>query len=164
MLRQIRYALIVAVLALLASLIFIRLPLSPSEGDAEFPESQSDSSRIQIASSTIEVEVADTSEEREKGLGGREGLFPNHGMLFIFDEDGRHGFWMKDMRFALDIIWISHDGVVVHIEEDVGPETYPAAFLPRGEARYVVELPAGWVAEHMLRVGDIVRLLGPVAG
>lgn len=163
MLRQIKYAFPVAVFAILASLIFIRLPLTPSQGEAEVAESPLGSSRIQIASSTIDVEIADTSEEREKGLSGREELFLNHGMLFIFDEDGRHGFWMKDMRFALDIIWISHDGVVVHIEEDVGPETYPAAFLPRGEARYVIELRAGWVREHNLRVGDIVRLSGPAA-
>ncbi|MBI4068550.1 DUF192 domain-containing protein [Candidatus Kaiserbacteria bacterium] len=160
MLRQIRYALIVAGVVLIAALIYVDLPYySPavSNFNADNPNVYA-SSTIQLKDTVVRVEIADTPEERAMGLSGREGLAPDEGLLFVFEEDGLHAFWMKDMRFAIDIVWVSSDGAIVHIEENVTPETYPAAFAPRREARYVVELSAGYVAEHEVRVGDIVRL------
>lgn len=163
MLRQIPYALVLSAFVLLASLVYVRFPIFPQSLDTAVNDSESlqvvsASPKIQIASSTISVYLADTEEERERGLGGRAGLAEDEGMLFVFDEDGPHAFWMKDMRIALDIVWISRDGTIVHIEESVGPETYPEVFVPRSEARYVVELSGGWVDRHNVVVGDIVRL------
>ncbi|MBI4093750.1 DUF192 domain-containing protein [Candidatus Kaiserbacteria bacterium] len=158
MARQIRYALIVAALVLFASLIYVRLPFDDSLSENAPIDRTSASSTIQIADRTLWVDIADTLEERARGLSGREDVAEDEAMLFIFGEDGRHAFWMKDMRVAIDIVWISRDGVIAHIEQNVAPETYPAVFAPRSEARYVVELSAGWVGRYHVRIGDIVRL------
>lgn len=106
----------------------------------------------------IHVTVADTDVARSQGLGGRQGLAPNEGMLFVFPSDDRYSFWMKDMLFSIDILWLSSDGHVLYIQEQVSPGTYPRTFSPGTPARYVLELPAGYVAKHQVQIGDVVRL------
>lgn len=123
---------------------------------------------IQLHGQTIRVLLADTPETRQIGLGGRDRLAQDEGMLFIFPEDGTYAFWMKDMRFSIDILWLSapdrlsRDGsataTVVHIAPDVSPDTYPQDFMSTKPARYVLELPAGFVRENNVTIGDIVRL------
>ncbi len=113
---------------------------------------------VELSGRTVRVDIADTPEEKQIGLSGREGLAPDEGMLFIFPEDGIYPFWMKDMRFSIDILWISREGLIVDVKEKVSPETYPAAFIPREEARYVLELPAGWIEEYTVELGDVVEL------
>lgn len=159
MLRHIRYALIVAGAVIIVALIYVELPFTPADDNITANDSSiAASSTIQINERIIRVEIADSPSERERGLSGKEGLAEDEGMLFVFEEDGRPAFWMKDMLFAIDIVWISRDGAIVHIEENVAPETYPASFAPRSEARYVVELPAGYASKYTVRLGDIVRL------
>ncbi len=96
----------------------------------------------------ITVSVVDTPAERMQGLSGRDGLRPNEGMLFIFPEDEIYSFWMKDMRFPIDIIWLSAEGEVVGATVHVGPETYPETFSSPEPVRLVLEVPAGFVAAH----------------
>ena len=83
----------------------------------------SESSRVEIGGSIVNVAIADTPESREQGLSGRPGLAANEGMLFVFPKDGRYAFWMKDMQFAIDITWISYSKEIVDIRESVGPES-----------------------------------------
>jgi uncharacterized membrane protein (UPF0127 family) len=106
----------------------------------------------------IHVSVADTDAERQQGLGGRAGLAYDEGMLFIFDTDGRYSFWMKDMLFPIDMLWLGDDGTVVYMAQNVSPDTYPQSFTPDTSARYVLELPANYVMHHGVKVGDIVQL------
>lgn len=146
-------ALLLAACAILISLVYTDLPGMGVAHDAAVA-----SSTIHVNGRLVRVTVADTPPLRERGLGGRSGLAEDEGMLFVFSEDGRHTFWMKDMRFAIDILWVSREGSIVDIQERVSPETYPATFAPKAEATYVVELPAGYVEEHDVRIGDIVRL------
>ncbi|OGG57408.1 hypothetical protein A2853_00585 [Candidatus Kaiserbacteria bacterium RIFCSPHIGHO2_01_FULL_55_17] len=153
MARQAWYAVVVAGVVLIAALIYTDLPGFPRVRD-----DATASSTVQLKEQSIRVTVVDTPEAREMGLSGREGLAEDEGMLFVFPKDDRYAFWMKDMRFAIDILWISHDGSIVHVEENVSPESYPAVFTPRQAARYVLELPPGWVQAHEMGVGDIVRL------
>lgn len=121
--------------------------------------SLSGSSRtIRLAGQDIRVAVADTDTEREKGLGGKDGLARGEGMLFIFPTDGIYGFWMKDMLFAIDIMWLSADGTVIHIEHSVSPDSYPRSYASGSPARYVLELPAGWAKEYTVHIGDVVSL------
>ena len=77
-----------------------------------------------INDETFVVEVAQTEKERIQGLSGRNEM-PNDGMFFIFDKDGRHGIWMKDMQFPIDILWLGSDFAVVDFKENVLPNTYP---------------------------------------
>ena len=109
---------------------------------------------ISIAQTSVRVAVADTPTLRSSGLSGYRGLAGDEGMLFIFEEDGMHSFWMKDMRFPIDILWISSDGRVVFIEKEVSPETFPKSFTPATPARYVLEVEAGFVEKHGIEIGD----------
>ena len=67
------------------------------------------------------VEVADTLNEREKGLSGKQSLEINKGMLFIFEKETLSGFWMKDMNFPIDIIWIDKNMRIIGIEKSPVP-------------------------------------------
>ncbi len=113
---------------------------------------------IELDGNTVRVAVADTPDARAQGLGGRAGLAADEGMLFVFPADGKYAFWMKDMRFSLDILWLSSEGRVVSLVERVSPSTYPHDFVSDAPARYVLELPAGYVRAHAVRLGDTVRL------
>ena len=113
---------------------------------------------IQLRGQIIRVSVADTESARGQGLSGRAGLAADEGMLFVFPKDGNYAFWMKDMLFSIDILWLSSDGGVVYMAQNVSPDTYPQAFQPNVPARYVLELPEGFAKEHAVAIGDIVRL------
>ena len=115
-------------------------------------------STVALRGQTVRVSVADTPASRQRGLGGRSGLAPDEGMLFVFPQDGTYGFWMKDMSFSIDILWLSADGAVVYMAQNVSPDTYPQRFGPAEPARYVLELHAGFVIENNVTIGDIVRL------
>ena len=116
-------------------------------------------SKIKIGGVHVAVQVMDTPKMRAQGLSGREKLSEREGMLFVFSEDDRHSFWMKDMRFPIDIVWLSQSGEVVDIQHSVSPDTYPTySFAPQKVARYVLELSAGWTRRHGVGIGDRVEL------
>ena len=104
------------------------------------------------------VEVADKPAERELGLGNRDRLAPNQGMLFVFNNEDKHGFWMKNMRFSLDIIWIDANKKIADITPNVVPESYPQVFLPPQPVRYVLEVNSGYASQHSFEIGDQVDL------
>ena len=111
-----------------------------------------DDVRLQIHGHRYTLEVAATPAQREKGLGGRERLGQGRGMLFAFDGMSERCFWMKDMLFAIDIVWADATKKVVKVVPHVQPTTYPQQFCAR--ARYVVELPAGETAKAHIRAGN----------
>lgn len=107
----------------------------------------------------IRVEVADTVEKRRLGLGKRSHLRAGWGMLFIFDVRKRHSFWMKDMHFSIDIIWLDNYRIV-HIEHAVPPPllgTSPPLYTPRNPANFVLEIAAGQAKALKLDVGDSLK-------
>lgn len=105
--------------------------------------------------------LARTGEESALGLGYRDGLAPGTGMLFVYDEPSSRSFWMKGMRFCLDIIWIE-GGRVVGAAEQACPSPLGTADadLPRFRSpepvRYVLEVPGGWMDEHGIGAGASV--------
>lgn len=110
----------------------------------------------QIAGVPVSLEVVDTPTLRHQGLSGRPRLAEGIGMLFVFDTPDTYGFWMKAMRFPIDIVWLDTDKTVVHIVESAAPESFPDVFYPSTPAQYVIELPAGFVRAHMLSRGSSV--------
>lgn len=106
----------------------------------------------------VAVEVADTPAERTQGLSGRDPLPENTGLLFVFEEDGYPAIWMKDMLFAIDVLWIDKDGTIVSIAPGVTPDTYPQTFKPARAARYVLEMKAGYVEARNVQAGDITDI------
>ena len=113
--------------------------------------------RVEVGDDVFLVEIADTPEERTKGLSGRPGLAANRGMLFLFDRPDLYGFWMKDMKFSINIIWIKENRVV-GITEELEPDTNPnpKIYYPPTLVDKVLEVRAGVVRERNIRVGDEV--------
>ncbi len=122
---------------------------------ADFPSYKAQT--IEIDGTTIAVAIADTPALQELGLGDRDDLPQGEGMLFVFPVDKAYAFWMKDMRFSIDMVWISESGNITYMAQDVSPDTYPEDFIPTSPARYVLELPAGYAQSHDFQVGDAVR-------
>lgn len=113
---------------------------------------------VHIGGAEMSVSVARTLNERRRGLSGTYELPELGGKLFIFERSERHGIWMKDMNYPIDIFWIDEDEVVVHIEEDVSPKTFPKSFRPSDPAIYVLETNANFARDYSVRVGDQVDI------
>ena len=112
-----------------------------------------------IANSTIKVEIRDTDSERASGLSGRAKLPDNSGMLFIFPNSATHGFWMKDMRFALDFVWINNNRIVEltpHVLPPGETNNIPQVVTPKQPVNWVLEVPSGFIAANGLKIGDSV--------
>jgi uncharacterized membrane protein (UPF0127 family) len=110
----------------------------------------------------VAVEVVSKEDEMERGLMYRTRLDQNKGMLFVFTKDDKYSFWMQNMRFNLDILWISLDGHIVFIGKNIpacskGPCT---VYTPDKEARYVLEINSGYTTSHHWKVGDKLDLKG----
>lgn len=98
---------------------------------------------LQISGKMLKVEVAATEAAREQGLSGRAGLEAGHGMLFIFPESGLYGFWMKDMKFPIDVVWLDEDKKVIDIARNLQPSSFPQVFYPPVPVKYVLETNPG---------------------
>jgi len=117
---------------------------------------------VRIGDLTIEAEVANTPAERVPGLGGRDSLPRDAGMLFVHVDERQRTFWMRDMRFALDFVWISADRRVVELTQDVPPpppgtpDSDLPTYRPDVPVQYVLEVNAGVAAEAGIEVGNAV--------
>lgn len=108
---------------------------------------------MELGGERFTLQTAVTETERERGLGGRESLCKACAMLFVFETPGRYAFWMKDMRFSIDIIWLSHDRVVF-VAESISPD-FTGILDPPVIADRVIELSAG--AAKNVTVGEKMR-------
>lgn len=112
--------------------------------------------KIEIGDQEYSAEVVSSENEREKGLSGRNGLCENCAMLFIFPKPGKYSFWMKNMNFNLDIIWVSGKKIV-YIAKDVSSD-YPYSINPVKEADKVIEIKGGLSNKLNLRTGDEINM------
>jgi uncharacterized membrane protein (UPF0127 family) len=101
---------------------------------------------------SVQIEIFDTPELRTRGLSGRSHLQPDTGALFTYEKPDFHGIWMKEMRFAIDVLWLDSTGKIIHMVDDMQPESYPQA----EPARYILELPASAIGSYELTLGDLV--------
>lgn len=120
---------------------------------------------MRVGEVLVQASVADTLSQRIKGLSDTPYLPRGVVKLFAFGVPGSHSIWMKDMNYALDIIWADEDGTIVHIAESVSPDTYnPDAprssetFESLVDSWFVVETNAGFVSEHGIVRGDAIAL------
>mgnify|MGYP003619947820 CR=1 FL=1 len=102
----------------------------------------------------LSLERVSEPDDLAKGLSGRESMPANQGMLFVFPESSKHCFWMKDMQFPLDMIWVDANKKVVHVEADVQPDSYPNEICPPQPAVYVIEVNAGVAKKAYLTPGS----------
>lgn len=109
---------------------------------------------------TIRLSLAITGTEKEKGLGYRDSLPSDAGMLFVYQHKDRYGFWMKGMRFPLDFIWIDGTKVVglsQNIPAPANESSEPVSVAPKEPVDKVLEVNAGVIESLGIRVGDPVR-------
>lgn len=111
---------------------------------------------VTVGSTPLRVALQITPDEQEHGLSYSWHLPERAGMLFVFGESEQYSFWMKDMNYPIDMIWISEDKQIVAISENATPESYPAKFTPPIPVKYVLEVRAGWAARHDIKIGDVV--------
>jgi len=116
-----------------------------------------DTSTVTLKGQNLHVLLAKNPKQWYKGLGGRSDLGEYDGMLFLFPYYEKHAFVMRDMQFPLDIIWLA-GGTVVEIAPNVPIFPQDRPYMPRAEANAVLELPAGWVDAHGLKIGDEMGL------
>jgi len=114
---------------------------------------------VKINETVLKVEVASSNNERAKGLSGRESLSADTGMLFVFNNSGKYSFWMKDMNFPIDIIWIDENSKIVFVEKDAKPESYPTLLGGLVDAKYVLETVSGFASKNNIKIGDTVDFL-----
>ena len=111
---------------------------------------------------SVSAEVADTRPAIQRGLMYRETLDEDEGMFFVFDREEVHIFWMKNVNFPLDMLWLDSNNRVVHIERSVPPcDDDPCAlYTPSAPAKFVLETRAGFVESNGISVGDGITLTG----
>ncbi|OHB17739.1 MAG: hypothetical protein A2749_01730 [Parcubacteria group bacterium RIFCSPHIGHO2_01_FULL_45_26] len=141
-------------LLVLMSMVLLALALWPKQ---EFQGGEFQGLILESRILPLTFEVADNPEEQAMGLSGRKFMPPDHGMLFVFPTPTKPGFWMKDMLFPLDIIWLDRNWEITQINEDVSPETYPKIYQSATIIKYVLELNAGVAKSLDLRVGGKVN-------
>ncbi len=116
--------------------------------------------KICVKDTCLKAEVVRSDRDKEKGLMFRKRLAQDEGMLFIFDEERQHSFWMKNTLIPLDIIWISADKKIVDIHKDASlcknTDTCQG-MAPRSPALFVLEVNSGFCRKHNLEVGDTLE-------
>lgn len=121
--------------------------------------SQMPTQRVCFKEACFLVELAATKETRQQGLMYRKKLALDKGMLFVFDQPGEYGFWMKNTLLPLDMMWLDEEKRVVHIETNVPPcasDPCPI-YSPLRPAKYVLELVAGRAMANGVIIGDILE-------
>ncbi len=119
-----------------------------------------DATNVSIGKLNVKAKIAANSSDRQKGLSKVDSLPLDQGMLFVFDKSDSYVFWMKDMKFAIDIIWIDESKKVVSIAKNLSPELGKndlqlTQYKPAGAAKYVLEVNAGLSDLYGIHEGDI---------
>lgn len=110
---------------------------------------------VKLGTASFTATVADTPVARSQGLSNTAMLPQNQAMLFVFPSDATWQFWMKDMRYSLDMVWLDASKKVITIAPNATPASYPQTiFSPSAPARYVLEINAGVAAKANITVGE----------
>ena len=112
--------------------------------------------KMPIGSKTYTLEVADTFDNRQRGLMERDSMPADHGMIFVFPDLKERGFWMKHTRFPLEILYIDENGKIVHWAT---MKPYDLTNVPsNAPAKYAIELNVGSVHACGVKVGDVLTI------
>src|SRR5258708_31154923 len=152
---------IILIASILGVLLFI---INQDLSKNLFNQSSNQEDKLKINEKVINIEIADTQEKRSQGLGGRQSLASDSGMLFIFDNPDKHRFWMKGMKLPLDIVWINNNQVINVLSNLQPPSAnQPDNELPQYEptepADKALEVAAGFIQQNKIKVGDKVEIL-----
>ena len=143
----------------LAGVALVALALACERAEPRHAPDGPPRAKVTIGVHVIDAELADTPARQQRGLSGRPVLPPGQGMLFVYAEPALRAFWMPDMRFDIDIVWI-RERRIVHVESDVphAVEGKLPVYQPGEPADLVLEVPAGTARRLGWRVGDAVEV------
>ncbi len=127
-------------------------PDSNCPGDPGYPALRRGRVSFAVAGVSLDVELAETVADQNRGLMYRTDLNDDEGMLFVFGQRSVHTFWMKNTCMALDLLFLDEDGFVVGIKEDAKPMDRSDLWVPCPSA-YVLEVNGGWSRRHGIRPG-----------
>lgn len=155
----IQFLLLISVIGV--SILFFNPSTNLSNFTSSFLPKQDKFASLQIGQASLKVEVADTASKRSKGLGGRQSLASDSGMLFVFDRADKYPFWMKGLQFNLDFVWIKGEEIVDILENVPFPQADTAdsalpIYASKVEVDKVLEVNAGAVQRLNIKVGDKV--------
>jgi len=112
---------------------------------------------LNIKGNSYYLEIAQTNQERKKGLSNRQEICSNCGMLFIFNKEDQHSFWMKDTYVPLDIIWLNSKKEIVKIITAAKTDS-ETVYTNKTPAKYVIELPANESLKLKLQIGETIPI------
>ena len=115
---------------------------------------------ITVNDQILIADISATHEQRTKGRSVKDTLAEHEAMLFVFDVEAEHRFWMKDMKFPIDIIWISSDKNVVDIEHNLQPcdlGLFCSSYEPEGDSLYALETVGGFAGKYRVVKGTPVE-------
>lgn len=134
-----------------------------------FPGNSNSKSEATVNNTVFKIELAKEAAAKEKGLSKRKSLDQDSGLLFVFDQKAKHQFWMKDMLFPIDIIYIEKTstdsisaGTIVDIVENAkipakdAPPSSLEIYQPQKDADLVLEINAGLSKEKGIKIGDTI--------
>ncbi|MDO8577202.1 MAG: DUF192 domain-containing protein [Candidatus Daviesbacteria bacterium] len=152
---------VLLIIGIIVALFFYKQ--NPNLSGLPFMPEQTVFKQLRINNAMLKVEIADTQAKRSKGLGGRQSLASDGGMLFVFPKPDKHPFWMKGLAFLLDFIWIRED-LVVDISQNIHPptpgqsdESLPV-YESKEEVDKVLEVVGGTAQRLNIKVGDRVKI------
>ena len=145
---------ILLIIVIILSVLVIFLEIRP------FLYKSSKNNKIEINGHKMNIEIVRNPIDLAKGLSGRDPLSLDEGMLFIFPKESGYGFWMKDMRFAIDIVWIKGDkviGFIENVDPQIGVSEKDLKIYSPGEpVDKVLEILGGRARSLNLKIGDKV--------
>lgn len=138
-------------------LIFVVILASASQLPKVCNEIYRHDKTISTEKHDLKVELADSPKELDEGLSGRKCIGESQAMLFVFDRPGYYNFWMKEMKFPIDIVWIDSTKKIIEVTDNIQPSTYPDSFTSNQPPQYVLEVQAGRAAELGLSAGKALN-------
>jgi|GEM_PF-1047495 len=130
------------------------------EPNAPKPQESCPQPQAIINNQTIYLTIAQTAEEKTKGLSSRESMPEDQGMIFLFDKPGKYSFWMKDMLFNLDFIFLKNNQIVDTVSNVSYPKKgeTPLAINSRADFDKVIELNQGFIEKFKIEIGNKIQL------
>jgi uncharacterized membrane protein (UPF0127 family) len=108
---------------------------------------------IRLGNHDLLAQAAVSDATQEQGLGGKKCLDANQAMLFMFNKPDYYSFWMKDMKFPIDIVWVNARKEVVQVDVNVSQKSYPKSYTPAAPSQYVIEMKANQAGKIGLASG-----------
>ncbi len=106
----------------------------------------------------LRVEVVKNEKDKIQGLSGRDCLNESSGMLFVYEVEDEYCFWMKDMKFNIDIVWLNKNQEIIDIKSQASPDSYPQSFCPQSPANYILEVEGGLAEKLGWQIGSSFKL------